>query len=284
MSGELALLRSGRRALMRSMTRFRHYLGLSVLTLVLSAATLGPLSGYLPGQDVDVALANLGPNTTQWLGTDHLGRDVFWRLVFACQAFVGPGIVACVTTAVLAIPAGALAGYLGGYVASAIRFVTTVLASVPRFVLVLLVCSIYGTDLMTLAFGAGLAYAPTLSEAIYTRIEALRSSEYLLANRAYGVPPWRILVVHLILASCGRLMARHLVLLFGYFVVLETTLAYIGGFGVQEPQPSWGNMLAFEWGRGTHPVTMMAPMIALVGTVLAASWIADALSESHSHE
>jgi peptide/nickel transport system permease protein len=269
---------------MGSMQKFRHFLGLSILTLVISAATLGPLSGYLPGQDVDVGLANLGPNTRLWLGTDHLGRDVFWRLVYACQAFVGPGMVACVTAACLAIPAGGLAGYLGGYAASAIRFFTTVLASVPRFVLVLLVCSIYGTDLMTLAFGAGLAYAPTLSEAIYTRIEALRSSEYLLANRAYGVPPWRILVVHLILASCGRLIARHLVLLFGYFVVLETTLAYIGGFGVQEPQPSWGNMLAFEWGRGTHPVTAVAPILALVATVLAVGWVADALSESGSHE
>jgi len=276
----LTLAREAGRVLKVSFRRFLDYLGLSIAVLVLSAATLGPLSGYVPGLDVDVANANMSPNNHQWLGTDHLGRDVFWRLVFACQAFVWPALLACLSASIVAVPAGAIAGYFGGVWEVLIRFVTTVISSVPRFVLVLLVCSIYGTDLFVLALAVGLAYAPTLSEAVFTRIENIRSSEYLLANRAYGVPEWRILTVHLVLASCGRLIARHMVLLFGYFVVIETTLSYVGGFGVQEPQPSWGNMLAFEWGRGGHPATMIAPVVALVGTILAMSWLADALSET----
>ena len=260
--------------------RFVDYLGLSILVLVLSAATLAPLSGYAPGLDVDIAKANLAPNEIQWLGTDHLGRDVFWRLIFACQAFVWPGMLAGLVAVLLAVPFGSLAGYRGGMTEAVVRFACSVVSSIPRFVLILLICSIYGTELIVLALATGLAYAPTLCNAVYTRIESLRDCEYLLANRAYGVPASRILVVHLIFSACGRLIARHLVLLFGYFLVVETTLSYIGGFGVQEPQPSWGNMLVFEWGRSGHPATMLAPMVALVGTILATSWLADALSEA----
>ncbi len=276
---DLALVRSGARALRGSFRRATDYLGLAIVLLVFLAAVIGPLSGYIPAQDVNVPDADLGPTAAHWLGTDHLGRDVFWRLMFACQAFVWPGLLACFTAAVIAVPAGATAGYLGGTIEAGIRYVTTVVASLPRFVLVLLVCSIYGNDLPILATAAGVAYAPTLSEAVFGRIESLRASDYLLANRAYGVPGWRIVVVHLVFAACGRLIGRHLVLLFGYFLVLETTLSYIGGFGVQEPTPSWGNMLVFQWGRDGSLVAMAAPVVALVATVLAVSWLADVLAE-----
>ena len=66
-----------------------------------------------------------------------------------------------------------------------------------------------------------------MSEAVHGRIESMRTSEYLLASRAHGVPGWRVLWIHGVLAGCGRLVARHAVLCFGYFLVVETTLAYI---------------------------------------------------------
>ena len=276
---DLGLFRSGARSLGGSFRSITDYLGLAILLVVFAAAVLGPLSGYVPAEDVNIPSANLGPEAAHWLGTDHLGRDVFWRLVFGCQAFVWPGLLACFTAAVLGVPAGATAGYLGGPAEWAIRYVTTVIASLPRFVLVLLVCSIYGNALPILAVTAGVAYAPTLSEAVFGRIEGLRASEYLMANRAFGVPAWRILVVHLVAAACGRLIGRHLVVLFGYFLVLETTLSYIGGFGVQEPTPSWGNMLVFEWGRSGSSFAMLAAVVALIATVLAVSWLADVLAE-----
>ena len=170
---DAALLRAGARALGGSFRKVTDYLGLAIVLLVLAAAVIGPLSGYIPAQDVNIPDADLGPGVAHWLGTDHLGRDVFWRLVFACQAFVWPGLLACFTAAAIGVPAGATAGYLGGPAEAAIRYVTTVVASLPRFVLVLLVCSIYGNDLPTLAIAAGVAYAPTLSEAVFGRIEGL---------------------------------------------------------------------------------------------------------------
>lgn len=254
--------------------------GLGVLITVGVTGLVAPMSGYDAISDVDPLLAHLPPGPGHWLGTDHLGRDVLQRLMLACQFFVVPGLLACLVATVLAVPLGAVAGYRGGWVETALRWVFTVVASVPRFVLVLLVLSIYGDSLVLLAVAAGVAYTPTLGEAVFARIESLRSADYVLANRAYGVPGWRILWRHLVWAASRRLIGRHLLTLFGYFLVLETTLSYIGGFGVQEPMPSWGNMLVFEWGRqGWYAPQVLAPVVALWLTIAATSWVAEALGD-----
>jgi ABC-type dipeptide/oligopeptide/nickel transport system permease subunit len=248
------------------------------LAALVGVAVLVPLAGYPVGADVAPEARDLLPSASHWLGTDHLGRDVFWRLLLASRAFVFPGAAACLTAAVLAVPLGAWAGYRGGWSATVLRYGFTVLASLPRFVLVLLVCSIYGDAPWHLALAAGVAYAPTLAQAVDGRIEQLRSQEYLLASRAHGVPEWRLLWVHLIGAACGRLVGRHVLLLFGAFVVLECTLSYLGGFGVQEPLPSWGNMLVFEWGRGLAPA-VVAPVLAIWCTVVATTLASEVFAE-----
>lgn len=256
------------------------WLAATVLVVVMLAAIASPLSGYAPGLDVDVTVAHQGPGAAHLLGTDHLGRDTFWRLVLACRAFVFPGLLACLTAATLGVPAGAVAGLRGGFTAGVVRYVSTVVMSVPRFVLVLLSVAIYGNDPVVLAIAAGCAYAPALSEDIFGRIEGLRSAEYLVASEAHGLSDARVLWVHLVLGACGGIVARHLLLLFGYVVVLETTLSYLGGLGVQEPTPSWGNMLVFEWGRGGSWVSRSAPAIALWLTIAATVTLAARLGEA----
>lgn len=256
-------------------------LAVAVLGFVVTAGLLVPLIGYDPVADVDPSRANVGPSVAHWLGTDHLGRDVFLRLLLATRSFVGPGLLACAVAALAGVPLGAASGWYGGPVAAAIRYVWSVVSSVPRFVLVLLVASIYGDATWRLAIVAGAAWAPVIGEAVHSRIEELRNAEYVLANRAYGLPAWRILWVHLVWAACRRRIARLSLSLFGYFLVLESTLSYIGGFGVQEPVPSWGNMLVFEWGRGGL-LGVLAPMLALQVVVLATAWLGEAVGEEPS--
>ncbi|MBX2796147.1 MAG: ABC transporter permease subunit [Myxococcales bacterium] len=243
-------------------------IGAGVLTAVLLVALLSPLSGYPVGADVDPASRGLGPSAAHWLGTDHLGRDVFWRLMLASRAFAGPGLLACGVAAIVGVPLGALAGWSGGAVAHAVRFVVGAVASVPRLVLVLLVCTVYGSGPTQLALSAGVAAAPALALAVWARIEQLRSTEFVLASLAHGVPAPKLLLVHLVGAACGRSIARQLLATFGSFVVLECTLSYLGGLGVREPMPSWGNMLVFEWGRGIG-LSVVAPAIAIWITVAA---------------
>jgi peptide/nickel transport system permease protein len=249
-------------------------------TFVLLAWVISVASDYDVVADVDPARAGLGPSATALLGTDHMGRDVFWRTVTASEAFVGPALVACAVALAIGVPLGALGGYAGGTTARVVRYVFDVVASVPRFVLVLLACMIYGSDPLVLATAAGASYAPGLGQAVYGRLEALRGADFVLAARAHGLSDARILGRHLLWVNCRRLVGRHLLYLFGFFLILETTLSYIGGFGIEEPKPSWGNMLAFEFGQhGMNALATLVPAAAIWLTVLGTVIVADALAE-----
>ncbi|MEQ1503155.1 MAG: ABC transporter permease subunit [Myxococcota bacterium] len=238
------------------------------LTAVFALALLAPLGGYPIGADVDPSVASQGPSAAHWLGTDHLGRDVAWRTALASRAFVGPGLVACAVAVGAGVPLGAAAGWSNGPLGLGIRAGIGVVDAIPRVVLVVLGCAIHGSTAGSLAVIAGLATAPALASAVLERIERLRIEEFVLASRAHGLSDARILAVHLVGIGCGRTIGRRSCEAFGAFVVLECTLSYLGGFGVQEPTPSWGNMLAFEWGRGLGP-SVWAPALALWATVTA---------------
>ena len=254
--------------------------GSAVLGLVVLAGLAGMVLPYDVVAAVDPASAGAGPSGAHWMGTDHLGRDVAWRLALAPRAFVGPGLVAVALATALGVAAGALAGFAGGIPAAVIRYLSTVTASIPRFVLVLLVVTIYGNEGWLLGAAAGVAWAPAVAEAVHQRIEALTRAEFVLAARAHGLGPGRILLFHLLWVNCRRMVGRQAFHLFGYLLVLETTLSYIGGFGVAEPQPSWGNMLAFEFGQRTaNPWGLWAPVIAIWVTVLASTLVGEALAE-----
>ncbi|MEZ4238139.1 MAG: hypothetical protein R3F59_18725 [Myxococcota bacterium] len=120
------------------------WLGTAVLLAVLLAALLSPLAGYPVGADVTTARSE-APSAAHWLGTDHLGRDVFWRLLLASRAFVGPGSLACAVAAGLGVPIGALAGWWTGPASQALRGALGAVAAIPALVLVVLGCARFGT-------------------------------------------------------------------------------------------------------------------------------------------
>jgi peptide/nickel transport system permease protein len=228
---------------------------------------LSLVSSYDLTGDVDVTILNQPPTALHILGTDKLGRDVAMRMLHATQAFVGPGMLAAFIALIIALPVGAVAGWRGGAVAAVLRLVTTSLASIPRFVLLLLASSIYGRDLVTLGIAAGIAYSPTLSEALYSRIVTFRDSGFVLAARAHGLSNMKVLSYHILWSNCRTLIWRHVLALFGFFLLIETTLSCIGGFGVQEPSPSWGNMIGIgdlQIGANiSNPFATWGPVVAI---------------------
>ncbi|MDP6935181.1 MAG: ABC transporter permease subunit, partial [Myxococcota bacterium] len=160
------------------------------------------------------------------------------------------------------------------------RYLFAVVSSLPRFVLVLLVCSIYGAEPHVLAIATGASYAPQLGDAIHSRIMELTQADFVMAARAHGFSNLDIVLRQLLWVNCRHLAARHLLYLFGYYLLLETTLSYIGGFGIEEPQPSWGNMLAFEFGvHDGNLWAILAPALATWFTILAAILAAEGLQE-----
>ena len=239
------------------------------LALLLLAWGIGRASGYDPVADVDVGQLDLGPSAGHLLGTYPLGRDVGMRLLLGVSAFFEPAVIASALALALALPFGALSGMSRGLLPLLVSQLWTALASIPRLVLVLLACAAYGSDATVLGAAAGVSSVPALSQAIATRIGQLRARDYILATRAHGVSRSRTLLYHLLWLGCRGLIGRQLLETFAFVLVLETSLSYLGGFGVAEPRPSWGNMLAFAVSRGSeNRWALLAPALATWGLLI----------------
>jgi len=209
--------------------------------------------------DVDPALQGdepmLGPGPGHPLGTDQLGRDLLDRLVVSVEAFFFPGLFACLVTVVLGVPAGSLTGFWPRSKASAAaRGVLTIVGAWPRLVLVVVVVAIFtasvsdpaafgGVRLYLLAGVVGLSFVPQLAHALAEKVLHFQREQFVEAARAHGIPDARILGYHILWANCRDLVLRQACTLFGAFILVETSLSYLGDYGVPEPRPSWGNML-----------------------------------------
>ncbi len=239
-----------------------------VLAAVLATGVLSPLLGYPVGADVDPSQAGLGLGQGLGLGTDHLGRDVLARLALGARAFVLPALLASGLAAAIGIPTGLLRAAVPGRLAELLGLPLRALAAVPALVLVVLVLSVWGNTWPLLGLATGLALAPRLHEAVVQRLAALQHDDYVLAMRAHGVPELELWLGHLLVGAAGPALLRALLRGLALVLVLECTLSYLGGLGVQEPWPSWGNMLAFEWGHSLGPA-VWAPVAALLSTLWA---------------
>lgn len=229
---------------------------------------------------VDPARASQGPSAALWLGADHLGRSVAQRLFIATGGAVGPGLIAALSGLGLGLPLGAACGWWDGGRARVARALIDVLGSLPRFVWVLLFAVLYGDQPAWIGLGVGVAGAPALALALQARIQELRRVSFVEASLLHGVSVAEVLLLHLIGTASRRLILRHLIELFVATVVVEATLGYIGGFGVQEPAPSWGNMIAFSFGqREGNALAWIAPAAALMGVVASGSLLAARVAE-----
>ena len=70
------------------------------------------------------------------------------------------------------------------------------------------------------------------------------AEDYILAHVAHGFHPFKIISYHILWLQCRALLTRQMIFVFSYVLFIETALSYLGDYGVQEPYPSWGNMVA----------------------------------------
>lgn len=248
--------------------------GLALIGALAIAWLVAAITPYDVVADVHPSLASAGPDASAWLGRDHLGRSVAMRLLHATEAFVVPGLVAAGLAGGAGGLLGAAGGWIGGWAERGVAWAFTVIGAVPRLILVLLAGTIFGAGVWVLAVAAGVACCPEPGMAVLGRITALKRAEFVTAARAHGVPPARILWYHLLWVNCRAPLLRQMAQVFGFFLVIETTLSYLGGFGVPEPAPSWGNMLAFEFGMTDgNPWAVLAPAACIGLVSLAVAWV-----------
>lgn len=255
--------------------------GLLIVTLVVVSYILGAFN-LLPRdpQDIDLDLMMAPPGTVgHLLGTDYMGRDMLSRLIVGIQAYFLPGLLAIVISLTFGTVLGVLAGYRGGRFETAITYLTNLVDSFPRLVLILLVIAAFKPDIYYIMIVVGLTNVPVVASLIKGKIQFLKQKNFIEADMALGLPTRTIILKHILWHNCRSLLIIQATLGMGEAILMETSLSYLG-FGVQEPTPSWGNMVQvganyFMQGK-FWPST--APALAILFTILGFHLLGDGLN------
>ena len=176
------------------------------------------------------------------LGTDYLGRDLFNRLMLGTQAYLVPGFMAVAVAISFGSLLGALTVFGGKRIKLFIKISTELLQTMPRLVILLLVIAIFEPDIYYIMLVIGISNIPNIASLVSRRIDILRDKSFIEASIANGTPTLTLIYKHILWYNCRILLIGQSALGMAEAVLMETSLSYLG-FGVQEPVPSWGNMV-----------------------------------------
>ena len=219
------------------------------------------------------------PSNAHPLGTDHFARDVLSRVLYGARVSLSIGFVAVAISITIGTLLGAVAGFFGGWVDTAImRFVDMVI-SFPQLVLLITIIALFEPSIFLIVAVLGLTQWTSTARLVRGEVLSLREREYVQAARALGYSRRRIILAHLIPNVLGPVIVAA-TLGIGNTIVLEAGLSFLG-LGVQPPTPSWGTMVADgrnvmiqAWWLSTFPG------LAIVATVLCFNLVGDGLRDA----
>jgi peptide/nickel transport system permease protein len=229
---------------------------------------------------MDLSAINALPSAAYPLGTDFVGRDLLSRVMVGTQAFFLPGLVSVTVSLFFGALFGILAGYWPERYATVVGLWLQLLESIPKLVLILLVVALFRADIYLILLAVGITNIPAAAELLRARIAVLRKKSYIEAAVALGLTPARVILKHVLWLHGRDLVLIQATIGMGEAILIETSLSYLG-FGVQEPQPSWGNMVALGkdyFFRGELWISTV-PALAILATVLGFHLLGDALLE-----
>jgi peptide/nickel transport system permease protein len=213
--------------------------------IVLAAVVMMLIPGAIATHDPYAGIAAdrlQAPGGTYLFGTDHLGRDLFSRVVHG--AFLS--LASAGTAVLVGVFIGALLGLVSGFVGGALDFVVMrfidVLIAVPSILLALIVVATLGFGPWSVALGVGLGAAGSFARIMRSQVVRVRNEEYVEAARTLGVRWPGILLSH-ILPNAGRPVIALAALELGTAILAVSALSFLG-FGAQPPEPEWGALVS----------------------------------------
>ena len=219
------------------------------------------------------------PNSQYWFGTDHLGRDIFARVLYGTKYSLLIGIVATSISAGIALVLGSISGYYGGRLENLIMRICDVFGAIPSLLLGMLIVSVLGPDLINLTIALGISGFPYLTRVIRASVLTERNSEYVEAAKAIGMPEWKIIAKYII-PNCMSPIIVAVTLRVGSNIISASSLSFLG-LGAQPPMPEWGTMLSDGRNYVRHqPYITVFPGLAIMITVLSLNMFGDGLRDA----
>src|SRR5690625_214744 len=242
-------------------------------------AIVGPfLTPYEP--DAQIITNKLAPpSADHWFGTDHLGRDIFSRIVHGMKITLYIGFASVVLGATVGVLVGIISGYYGGAVDSIIMRLMDVLLAFPSILLALAIVSVLGASLNNVIIAVAIFSVPVFARIVRGSTLAVKNLEYIDAIKVLGASDARIIFKHILPNVTSPLIVQA-TLNIATAILAASGLSFLG-IGAQPPMPEWGAMLSD--GRNylyNAPHVAFFPGMAIVVVVLAFNILGDGLRDA----
>jgi oligopeptide transport system permease protein len=253
--------------------------GAVVLGLVVLASLAGPLLSPYTYDGQDTALGATGPSAAHWLGTDPLGRDLLTRVLHGGRVSLLVGVAATSVALLIGVAWGAIAGFFGGRVDTAMMRVVDVLYALPFTIFVIILMVLFGRNFILLFLAIGAVEWLTMARIVRAQVLSLREKEFIEAATVMGLRRRHVIARHILPNALGPIVV-YATLTVPQVMLLEAFLSFLG-LGVQPPMSSWG--LLIKEGVVTmeeFPWMLLFPSIALSATLLSLNFLGDGLRDA----
>lgn len=289
----------------------RHRLAVVALIsafFIFAVAILAPFIAPYGINDIDIGKTFIVPFTdpAHLLGTDHLGRDLLSRIIYAARISLTVAFTATLSSTLIGMFVGSISGYYGGFLDALIMRFVEFMLTVPTLPLLLIVSSILlqRPDLLpipapVLDFISWLLIIPNdqaykvvlimmvliafgwMGDAQLMRgmVLAVREQQYVEAARAMGANDAYIILRHMVPNAMAPIIVSASLAL-GGFIVGEAALSFLG-FGIQDPTPTWGNILSTAQSfMFQHPWMPLVPGFPIFLCSLVFNYVGDGLRDA----
>jgi dipeptide transport system permease protein len=255
-----------------------------VIFIVLLAIFADVLAPYSPIEQfreftlIPPAFAE-GGHSGFWLGTDEVGRDILSRLMHGARLSLLIGLVIVSISLVVGICLGLFAGYIGGFLDSAIMRMSDILQSLPALLLAIAVVAVLGPSILNAGLALSLVYLPHYIRLTRASVLAEKNRDYVVSSSVAGAGSMRIMFIT-ILPNCLAPLIVQATLGFSNAILDMAALGFLG-LGAQPPSAEWGTMLATarEFIQSAWWVVTF-PGLAILTTVLAFNLMGDGLRDA----
>lgn len=250
-----------------------------VLAIVALAAMAGPWLSPWAFDAVDWDAIDAAPSTAHWFGTDGVGRDLLARTLTGARVSIVIAISATLVSCLIGIPWGAAAGYIGGPTDMTMMRIVDGLYALPFILLVILLVVLFGRNVVLLFVALGAVSWLDLARIVRGQTLAAKNEAYVEAARAMGVGTPGILVRHIVPNVAGPALVYATLTVPGV-IIAESFLSFLG-LGVQEPQTSWGVLIA-DGAREmrSSPWQLIFPASMLALTLFALNVLGDRMRDA----
>jgi peptide/nickel transport system permease protein len=256
----------------------RTLIALALLVPIVSGSILAPIITPHSPTKTNPVNSYESPNLEHPFGTDHLGRDLFSRVLFGGRTSLILGLAASGLAVAAGTSLGILAGYKGGWVDEIVMRIMDGMMSFPPLLLALLIVAMIGSNLINAVLAIAFVYTPQLARVSRSSTLSIKNKEFIKAAEAQNRSTIRIAFFEILPNVVSSTIVEGTIRV-GFAIMIGTSLSFLG-LGTQPPFPDWGFMIAASRGHLYNSIWyLLWPSLALALTILSFNLLGDGLQE-----